>query len=94
MVFNYFPGMVSNYYLHCQRVKGMTMYDAVLEINHWCHEMATYRPADARTSSPLATINSGYGRCGEESVLAVAALRSAGIPSRQVYTPHLHSQGD
>ena len=69
------------------RVKGMTMAEAALEVNHWCHERATYRPSDARTSSPLATIRAGYGRCGEESVLAVAALRAAGIPARQVYTP-------
>ena len=71
----------------CRRVKGMNMYDAVLEINHWCHEQATYKPSDARTSSPLATIANGFGRCGEESVLGVAALRAAGIPARQVYTP-------
>ena len=71
----------------CRRVQGMNMYDAVLEINHWCHEQATYKPSDARTSSPLATIANGFGRCGEESVLGVAALRAAGIPARQVYTP-------
>lgn len=71
----------------CRRVEGMSMYDAVLEINHWCHEQATYKPSDARTSSPLATIANGFGRCGEESVLGVAALRAAGIPARQVYTP-------
>ena len=71
----------------CERVQGMTMAEAALEVNHWCHERATYRPTDARTSSPLATIRAGYGRCGEESVLAVAALRAAGIPARQVYTP-------
>jgi transglutaminase-like putative cysteine protease len=71
----------------CARVQGMTMAEAALEVNHWCHERATYRPTDARTSSPLATIRAGYGRCGEESVLAVAALRAAGIPARQVYTP-------
>ncbi|MBR5054358.1 MAG: transglutaminase domain-containing protein [Bacteroidales bacterium] len=71
----------------CDRVQGMTMAEAALEVNHWCHERATYRPSDARTSSPLATIRAGYGRCGEESVLAVAALRAAGIPARQVYTP-------
>jgi len=71
----------------CRRVKGMSMYDAVLEINHWCHEQATYKPSDGRTSSPLATIANGTGRCGEESVLGVAALRAAGIPARQVYTP-------
>ena len=71
----------------CERVKGMSMAEAALEVNHWCRERATYRPTDARTSSPLATIRAGYGRCGEESVLAVAALRAAGIPARQVYTP-------
>ena len=71
----------------CRRVKGLSMYDAVLEINHWCHEQATYKPSDARTSSPLATMATGTGRCGEESVLGVAALRAVGIPARQVYTP-------
>ena len=71
----------------CARVQGMSLEDAALEINHWCHEMATYQPSDGRTSSPLQTIQRGVGRCGEESVLAVAALRAAGIPARQVYTP-------
>ena len=37
--------------------------------------------------SPLATVSTAYGRCGEESTLLVAALRSVGIPARQVYTP-------
>lgn len=69
------------------RVSGMSMSEAVLEVNHWCHEHVTYRPTDARTSSPLATVCTAYGRCGEESTLLVAALRSIGIPARQVYTP-------
>lgn len=69
------------------RVKNLSMYDAVLEVNHWCHEKAVYMPSDRRTSSPLATVKTAYGRCGEESTLLVAALRSVGIPSRQVYTP-------
>ena len=69
------------------RIKGMTMHDAVLEVNHWCHEKAVYMPSDRRTSSPLATVKTAYGRCGEESTLLVAALRSVGIPARQVYTP-------
>ncbi len=70
-----------------ERVKGLSMKDAILEVNHWCHEKVTYQPSDARTSSPLATIRTAYGRCGEESTLTVAALRSVGIPARQVYTP-------
>ena len=69
------------------RVCGLSMQEAILEVNHWCHERVTYRPGDARTSSPLNTIKTAYGRCGEESTLLVAALRSVGIPARQVYTP-------
>ena len=71
----------------CERVSGLSLADAVLEINHWCHEHVEYTPSDGRTSAPMATIATGYGRCGEESVLTVAALRAAGIPARQVYTP-------
>ena len=69
------------------RVNGKSMYDAILEVNHWCHEKVTYRPADARTSAPLSTVRSAYGRCGEQSTFTVTALRSVGIPARQVYTP-------
>ena len=69
------------------RVKGLPMRQAILEVNHWCHEKATYRPSDARTSTPLSTVSQAIGRCGEESTFTVAALRAVGIPARQVYTP-------
>lgn len=69
------------------RVKDMNMYDAVLEVNHWCHEHVTYAPSDSRTKSPLVTMRSATGRCGEESTFTVAALRAIGVPARQVYTP-------
>lgn len=69
------------------RVKDLPMKDAILEVNHWCHEKVVYQPSDSRTSSPLASVKTAYGRCGEESTFAVAALRSVGIPARQVYTP-------
>lgn len=69
------------------RVKNLSLQDAVLEVNHWCHEKVVYKPSDARTSSPLASVKTAYGRCGEESTFLVAALRSVGIPARQVYTP-------
>lgn len=69
------------------RVKNLSMYDAVLEVNHWCHEKANYKGSDSRTSSPLATVKTSWGRCGEESTFLVAALRSVCIPARQVYTP-------
>ena len=70
-----------------ERIKEMSMNDAALEINHWCHEKVTYRPSDIRTSSPLASIRTGFGRCGEESTLTVTAIRAMGIPARQCYTP-------
>lgn len=69
------------------RLKGLTMEQAALEVNHWCHEKASYRPSDGRTSSPLATMRNSIGRCGEESTFTVAALRAVGIPARQVYCP-------
>jgi hypothetical protein len=69
------------------RIAGKSMKDAILEVNHWCHEKVIYMPSDGRTSSPCASIRSAYGRCGEESTFTVAALRAVGIPARQVYTP-------
>ncbi|MDE6006483.1 MAG: transglutaminase-like domain-containing protein [Muribaculaceae bacterium] len=69
------------------RVKNLSIKDAILEVNHWCHEKVTYQPSDARTSAPLATVCNALGRCGEESTFTVAALRSVGIPARQIYTP-------
>lgn len=69
------------------RVKGLSMKEAILEVNHWCHEKVVYTPSDARTSSPLASVRTAYGRCGEESTFTVAALRAVGIPARQIYTP-------
>ncbi len=70
-----------------ERVAGKTMYAAVLEVNHWCHEHVSYQPSDSRTSSPMNTLRSAIGRCGEESTFTVTALRTIGIPARQVYTP-------
>jgi hypothetical protein len=69
------------------RIRGMDLTNAALEINHWCHEKVTYQGSDSRTSAPESTILSARGRCGEESTFTVAALRTAGIPARQVYTP-------
>ncbi len=69
------------------RLAGLTMTQAALEVNHWCHEKVIYTPTDGRTGSPLEVVARAYGRCGEESTFAVAALRSVGIPARQVYTP-------
>ena len=84
----YLDNFRARYYAELKaRVSGMSMKDAALEVNHWLHEKVTYQPSDARTSSPEASIKTAKGRCGEESVLGVAAFRTVGIPARQVYTP-------
>ena len=70
-----------------ERVQGMTIEEAALEVNHWCHEHVAYRASDSRTSAPLATMRTSLGRCGEESTFTVTALRAVGIPARQCYTP-------
>ncbi len=70
-----------------ERVKDMTIEEAALEVNHWCHEHVAYRASDSRTSSPLATMRTSLGRCGEESTFTVTAMRAVGIPARQCYTP-------
>jgi hypothetical protein len=69
------------------RVKDLDMTGAALEINHWCHEKVNYHGTDIRTSAPLSIIKKSFGRCGEETTFTVSAMRTAGIPARQVYTP-------
>lgn len=61
--------------------------EAVLAINDWCAGEVTYQTTDERTLSPKAVFQTGFGRCGEESAFVVSALRSMGIPARQIYAP-------
>lgn len=69
------------------RVRGKSIADAALSVNLWCCEQMTYHSSDDRTEGPITAYLSGIGRCGEESAFAVCALRSVGIPARQVYSP-------
>ncbi|MEG2989416.1 MAG: transglutaminase domain-containing protein, partial [Oscillospiraceae bacterium] len=69
------------------RVAHLDAVSAALEVNYWCCENASYKESDDRTASPLTTLQRCCGRCGEESVLLVSALRSVGLPARQCYTP-------
>jgi hypothetical protein len=70
-----------------ERIDGKTLEEAILEVNYWCCEEATYQSTDERTASALTVFKGAYGRCGEESVFTVSALRSVGIAARQVYAP-------
>lgn len=70
------------------RLEGITdLAEAALAVNLWCGEQVQYRPTDERTAAPLEVLERGYGRCGELSTLLCEALRTAGIPARQVYVP-------
>ena len=66
---------------------GLDTRRAALAVNYWCASQASYEASDERTQSPLSVYRSGSGRCGEESTFLVTALRSVGIPARQVYAP-------
>lgn len=70
-----------------QRIAEMPIKEAALEVNYWCAEEVTYQSSDDRTLSAISVYQRGNGRCGEESVFTVNALRSVGIPARQVYAP-------
>ncbi|MHC1750651.1 MAG: transglutaminase family protein [Cellulosilyticaceae bacterium] len=78
---DYFYKMISH------NIKSKDMQEIALEINYWCAEHVTYQSTDERTASPRMVFESGYGGCGEESTFVVSALRSMGIPARQVYAP-------
>ena len=69
------------------RITEKNAKDAAIEVNYWCAQEATYHSGDDRTLPALTVYRRGYGRCGEESVFLVNALRSVGIPARQVYVP-------
>ena len=66
------------------RVKGLSLYDAVLEVNHWCHEKVIYTPSDARTSSPLASVKTAYGRVAKGRRYRSRLVRSAYQPVRSI----------
>ena len=68
-------------------VAGLDAVAAILAVNRWCARHMTYQSTDQRTESPMTAYRTGTGRCGEESVFLVTALRSVGIPARQVYVP-------
>lgn len=69
------------------RVAHLSPEKAALEVNLWCAEHVAYRFNDSPTAGALTVYERGHGRCGEESVFTVAALRSVGFLARQVYVP-------
>jgi len=65
-----------------------TAEEAALEVNLWLGQRVTYQSTDWRDQGPLTTLSCGFGRCGEETILLVAALRCVGLAARMVYVPY------
>ena len=63
------------------------MREAVLRINEWVFTKMRYRPTVRWDQNALTTIKRGFGRCEEMAILCIKALRTVGIPARNVYTP-------
>ncbi|MCK4305806.1 MAG: transglutaminase domain-containing protein [Candidatus Eisenbacteria sp.] len=61
---------------------------AALAVNRWCREQVTFISTSGRDMGPLTTLKRGLGRCEEEMILAISALRSVGIPARSCATPY------
>ncbi len=70
-----------------ERVEGLSDNEAALEVNRFCREWATFKSSSRRDQTPLITMERGIGRCEEETIFLVCALRSVGLPARQCYTP-------
>jgi len=65
-----------------------SMEEAALAVNRWCRQQATYTPTSNRDMGPLTTLARGLGRCEEEMILTICALRAAGLPARPCSTPY------
>lgn len=92
----FYPRINSEDIVDCRRffydklyplTEGLGGKEAALAVNRWCAENMTYEMTDTRTINPITAYNCTLGRCGEESTFGVTALRSIGIPARQIYVP-------
>jgi hypothetical protein len=61
--------------------------EAAIAVNRWCGAKVKYKSTARRDQGPFETLRSGYGRCEEMVIFAMAAYRAVGIPYRQVWTP-------
>ena len=75
------------YEMFADRIEGMSLEEAIIELNYACFEHVTYKSTDIRTISPLNILKRAYGRCGEESIFTASVLRAFAIPAKQVYAP-------
>ncbi|MGC9314939.1 MAG: transglutaminase-like domain-containing protein [bacterium] len=62
--------------------------EAAIAINYWCGERVRFQQTQRQDQNVFHTLSSGYGRCEEMMIVYVSALRAAGIPARQAWTPY------
>lgn len=74
----------------CEAVKGLSMYDAVLELNYWCLSHVNYNPDAQGNLSPLGVMAWKGAQCDGLTVFTVNVLRAAGIPARKVDVSWAH----
>ncbi len=65
-----------------------TLEEVALEVNRYCGENVKFKPTGPKDRSPLAVLESGFGRCEEEMIFFNAVARSVGVPARSVFTPY------
>jgi len=62
--------------------------EAAIAINYWCGQRVRFQQTQRQDQGVFHTLSSGYGRCEEMMIVYVSALRAAGIPAREAWTPY------
>ena len=65
--------------------KNMT--EAAVAVNRWCGQRVTFKQTEFRDQNVMSTLRSGIGRCEEEMIVTIDAMRSVGIPARACSAP-------
>ena len=69
------------------KVKKLPIKEAISFIANWCAQKVTFKPSAPWDLDPISLIKLGWGRCEEQSILLIAALRSVAIPARLAFVP-------
>ena len=62
--------------------------EAAIAINYWCGQRVGFKQTQRQDQGVFQTLSAGYGRCEEMMIVYVSALRAAGIPAREAWTPY------
>jgi len=61
---------------------------AAIAVNYWCGQRVRFQQTQRQDQGVFHTLSSGYGRCEEMMIVYISALRAAGIPAREAWTPY------